>query len=925
MKRIYLILLILNFQFSILNSLFAQDENAAFYIYQNDGHFDGFFYDEVLKMSYSKIDTAGVEYDVYVTQEIVTADSTYRIMLSAIDSVGFVQPEIKYNPHVYIRQASIDNEVLFEYMYHFDSGGDEEIIVFYRDENSSWLPQPQVGDVFADFDVRDGWSAKIASLTYNYPNYQGYLVGVCKPIDDITDIFQQFVSVEQYGYDDNGQMVRRRVAGRPDLNIGKFPRKASKDSWEGDIFNFSIGGHIPLYSQDDLYVGIDPTIEGKLHIKTVWNLSWFGDKYISIDSRLNFGVGVGFTMDGKIKDFFPSGIGSMASIPVPATFPLFFIDMSPDVFMRGEAHVKFSAQSPRLNGAMWSRLEINNWKPSISVGFGNPDGEKFESVDNGSAGLSLELSGFIQGGMLFPMTFKSLPTIKKLFDASIGGRWFVGPKLSGSIALDLTKMPWDDTASYNQLKNTKLSYHALDADYEVTADVKTLLSGKQNVTLADGSFNLFPPLDAAFAPEFEDCEEYTEERYVNIDGENKRLPCHIFGFKPGGAVVMPIDIATTGPYGTPSINKSKKYYHIHQMMGKPVPKEMYAELLIPYNPGNTIPTESVEGEEIRPLVNLFDYTFYAEPTYKVYHGAQLKASSDTLIVSHDFTPITPITFSGNCDQVVSQKQYSNLCGDNFSSADFYKWLKVSNNEITVDTEQARQLNEYGAGMNYSPVDTLKMTVDPNYWWGSHLVYYGLATVEGELFHTRRHHITVWAMPNTTEDPNVLYSRGVYDNIQCERNGNTWSCSATWEGDDHSLVPDYVPVSIPGQISKISHKHTTSMSFGKELGQPWNFGGGHDVLITYIKYEAKDSEGNFIRDKNGDIVVRSVTVTETTTMEPYTSDNGYLGGRYKSHYINFNPPAHRTLKAEWSTGTIDTKTYDETPSIKVGWKEQEESE
>ena len=29
----------------------AQEKNAAFYIYQNDGHFDGFFYDEVEKSS----------------------------------------------------------------------------------------------------------------------------------------------------------------------------------------------------------------------------------------------------------------------------------------------------------------------------------------------------------------------------------------------------------------------------------------------------------------------------------------------------------------------------------------------------------------------------------------------------------------------------------------------------------------------------------------------------------------------------------------------------------------------------------------------------------------------------------------------------------------------------------------------------------
>ena len=37
----------------------AQD---AFYIYQNDGHFDGFFYDQVQKITYSKLDTLGIEH-----------------------------------------------------------------------------------------------------------------------------------------------------------------------------------------------------------------------------------------------------------------------------------------------------------------------------------------------------------------------------------------------------------------------------------------------------------------------------------------------------------------------------------------------------------------------------------------------------------------------------------------------------------------------------------------------------------------------------------------------------------------------------------------------------------------------------------------------------------------------------------------------
>ena len=72
----------------------------AFYIYRNDGDFHGFFYDEVVEMRYSKIALDSVEHEQYVTYEVELADTTYRIPLAAIDSIGFQQPEIKLNPKV---------------------------------------------------------------------------------------------------------------------------------------------------------------------------------------------------------------------------------------------------------------------------------------------------------------------------------------------------------------------------------------------------------------------------------------------------------------------------------------------------------------------------------------------------------------------------------------------------------------------------------------------------------------------------------------------------------------------------------------------------------------------------------------------------------------------------------------------------------
>ena len=85
MRRSILILALCSL---FLAPLMAQD---AFYIYRNDSDFNGFFYDEVQEMRYSKIALDSTEYEQYVTYEVVLADTTYRIPLASIDSIGFQQ------------------------------------------------------------------------------------------------------------------------------------------------------------------------------------------------------------------------------------------------------------------------------------------------------------------------------------------------------------------------------------------------------------------------------------------------------------------------------------------------------------------------------------------------------------------------------------------------------------------------------------------------------------------------------------------------------------------------------------------------------------------------------------------------------------------------------------------------------------------
>lgn len=704
----YLLLGLFLVHCSIFNELKAQTETDAFYIYQNDGHFDGFFYDDVIKISYSRLDTLGVEHSDYVSQEVITADSIYRIMLTAIDSVSFVQPEIKYNP----RLRLVSEDQLFTKMLSHDA--EYENLVFAG--NTPDNLKPKVGDVFASFDVDDGWSGKVTEVKTS----GGNIAVKCSPIDDITDIFERFVMVEQYDSNRHGQLLRRRVAGRPDLTIGQAPHR-SEGTWEGDLFNFSIGGHIPLYASDRLNITLDPSIDGKLNIKTAWNLSLWGDKYIGITSHLDFGVGLGFTVDGQLTDFFPSGVGGLlGGVPVPATFPLVYLDIAPDAFIRGDAHVKFSAQAPKLKGGMWSKLEITNWWPSMDIGLGNPDGNStWEATDDDDAGLSVELNGYVQAGMFFPMKFKSLPVLKKLFAADIGGTWYIGPKLAGAIQLNLLNMPWNDTGTYELMKNTKLSLHMVDADFEVKGTIKTAFSGKKEVTLADGSINLFPPFDVSIAPSFENCKESTDNRYFNkkdqeawssapdeLDGTKQ--PCRVFAFEPSGGVLSPVATGTAlykkneaGEYELVETQKwDRSYYHIFQMMGQDVPKEMWPQFVLwdkeelsPYPNG---------AYKVYPMVHMFGKDWLAEPVYEFNLGEEVPAViSHQPSFVHHFFHFGGYAYGDPNDYCMNHEPSDDGGTDGIYFADWYE-------DITDVMKQVNVLPDDGGGIFYVK-DGLNMT------------------------------------------------------------------------------------------------------------------------------------------------------------------------------------------------------------------------
>ena len=114
MKTRYALLYILTALLSVfsIQTLYAQANQDALYIFRNDGGFNAFFYDDIDHIEYSKIDTVGVEQADFVVQEVWAHDTVYRIPISAIDSVAFVTPEKKIRADVFCPDKSIADYIV---------------------------------------------------------------------------------------------------------------------------------------------------------------------------------------------------------------------------------------------------------------------------------------------------------------------------------------------------------------------------------------------------------------------------------------------------------------------------------------------------------------------------------------------------------------------------------------------------------------------------------------------------------------------------------------------------------------------------------------------------------------------------------------------------------------------------------------------
>lgn len=311
----------------------AQQTQDALYVFRNDGQFNGFWYDEIEKICYSKIDTLGVEQADYVVQEVYVPDSVFRIPISAIDSVAFVTPETIYKKDV----AHTTESDLWNYVI-----GSDSVRTLLLKTNTPAGIVPKAGDKLVTTKSREflpgGFYAQAESVT----NTDKGIVVSCKTID-LLELFDQFTAKARLRNADSEEVRTRAESGNDENNFEKYLGRYDHMSLPGFEENIDLAGSYTLNDQwsltgsGKLSVGINPAVR----VDAIMNVSyWTGVHFYSLISVIADSW-VNFQLKGGISGTFDKKLGKK-KIWIPDT--PFFVDLHGGVSagLTGDLEMKYN-------------------------------------------------------------------------------------------------------------------------------------------------------------------------------------------------------------------------------------------------------------------------------------------------------------------------------------------------------------------------------------------------------------------------------------------------------------------------------------------------------------------------------------------------------------------------------------------------------
>ena len=463
------------------------EDGEAFYIYRNDGDFNGFFYDQVEEMRYSRLDLDGVEHDEYVVQEVVTTDSIYRIPLAAIDSVGFVQPDIILNP----RLKNLDEVGISDYVEMYDAK--YGTIWLYSITPEDLLPE--VGDVLVSFDAPvynpsndenySGIGRKVTGVNYIDGVPFGHYQITTDPLEKMSDIFVQFISVEEVSADDAGN-AQRRVAG-----MNTLPYRKAAGGFSKTLVDASLSPHLTFYPSKESSISLDINLGVKIALGMVYQIR--GDDFFIkalLAEDLSVSAGVTMKVNTGGEEAIPVLPDGMTSLKFPAFCPLFEVRPAPKGFIRYQGELYAKATLPEMSTGLRQSFTIDSDDPYLmSFNFNERKQEPAqpnELIDVGD--VNIGWNGFVQCGTKSDIGIYTNSWFSTIFTAYLGVDVYSGPKLEGNVNISAAALANGDGAY--SLRDSHFTFTPYSIDFEAKGYLSSLW-GKDNIerTFFDGNLS----------------------------------------------------------------------------------------------------------------------------------------------------------------------------------------------------------------------------------------------------------------------------------------------------------------------------------------------------------------------------------------------------------------------------------------------------
>lgn len=246
------------------------------------------------------------------------------------------------------------------------------------------------------------------------------------------------------------------------------------------LFNFSTSLEGKINLTNKVSLGFQASMGFGMLLKAAYNIS-LKKFYVKTELKEQIAAGFNVALDGEIYNP-PSlralpGVGALidrfSKIPFPANFPVLYVTVMPEPFMRAEAHLKLNFSTGVAVKSLTQSFEMKDKYPFIDIKMGMLPYPVIPLTLEPSANwsISAQLNGMVQTGMKFPVEVGAEAWMRKFVELEASASLYVGPKINGELNLELINAI-TGKGMYESMKDSKVDLTLMSFDQELSGKGK---------------------------------------------------------------------------------------------------------------------------------------------------------------------------------------------------------------------------------------------------------------------------------------------------------------------------------------------------------------------------------------------------------------------------------------------------------------------